>query len=121
MQGIDYIRDRRVRWEAKRRSAATGSTAAPTLKGRRRGGGLTGTQDFLVGADVMEEAHLLPEMSPEAEREEEKYFVSQPLVFSLSTAMLSQNSAGTGGVGTQPSGSRLFVSQKQSKRRARKG
>lgn len=52
------------------------------LKGTKRGGRVTGTQDYPVEADAMEETHLLPETSCEAEKEEEKYSdFSLPPVF----------------------------------------
>lgn len=83
------------------RSAATGSTTAPTLKGTRRGGGVTGTQDYPREADVREEAHLLPEMSPEAGRGEMLQLLPASCLPAsqrcLPLATLSQNSAGKGG------------------------
>lgn len=51
------------------RSAAAGSTAAPTLKGTKRGGGhLEPRIPQWKRVCVTEDAHLLPETSPEAER-----------------------------------------------------
>ena len=107
MQGIDYVCDRKVRWEAKQVEVSSNRKQdCPTLKGTRRGGGVTGTEDYPGEADVREEAHLLPEMSPEAGGGEMLQLLPASCLPAsqrcLPLATLSQNLAGKEAFRKQP-------------------
>ena len=61
------------------RSAAAGSTAAPTLKGTKRGGGIPGTQDSSVEAGVCDGGRSFAARDVSQGREREENYLSLPL------------------------------------------